>query len=57
MNTILFYLPPYYKLLHPQGELDKQYWNKVAVIFLEKKHNANTTRKDFPIKIYTGELL
>jgi len=55
IQTTLFYLPPHYKSLHPQEELNKQYWNKVAVIFLEKKHNTDTTRKGFPIKIYMEE--
>jgi len=44
----------HYKTLWAQGEQDKQCWNKIAVVFLEKKHNANTTRKGFPIKMYMG---
>ena len=52
IKTTPFYPPPHYKSLYSQEELDKQYWNKVAVVFLEKKHNANTTRKGFPIKMY-----
>jgi len=55
IKTTPFYPPPHYKSLYSQEELDKQYWNKVAVVFLEKKHNANTTRKGFPIKMYIGE--
>ena len=55
IKTTPFYPPPYYKSLYSQEELDKQYWNKVAVVFLEKKHNANTTRKGFPIKMYIRE--
>ena len=55
IQTTPFYLPPYYKSLQPQGEQDKQYWKKIAIVFLEKKHNMDITRKGFPIKIYTGE--
>ena len=54
---MLFYPPPYYKYLQPQEEQDKQYWNKIAIIFLEKKHNADTTRKELSIEMYTGGLL
>ena len=54
IKTTLFYPPSYYKSLHPQGELNEQYQNKVAIVFLEKKHNVDTTRKDFPIEIYMG---
>ena len=48
-----FYSPPHYKLLQPQEEQNEQYWNEIAVVFLEKKHNTDTTRKGFPIKMYT----
>ena len=55
IQTTPFYPPPHYKSLHPQEELNKQYWNEVAVIFLEKKHNTDTTRKGFPIEMYMEE--
>ena len=51
-----FYPLSYYKSLKPQEEQDKQYWNKIAIAFLEKKHNTNTTRKGLPIEMYTGGL-
>jgi len=54
---MLFYLLPYYKSLWSQREQDKQYWNKIAIEFLKRKHNADITRKEFPIEIYIGELL
>ena len=47
-----FYPPPQYKFLQYQGEQDKQYWNEIAVEFLKKKHNTDTTRKQFTIEIY-----
>ena len=53
-KTMPFYLPPHYKSLQPQGKQDEQYWNKITVTFLEKKYNADTTRKGFPIEMYSG---
>jgi len=55
VKTILFYLPSHYKYLKPKEEQDKQYWNEVAIEFLKQKHNANTTRRGFTIKMYIGE--
>ena len=54
IKTIPFYPTSHYKSIQPQGEQNKQYWNKLAIEFLKRKHNANTTRREFPIKIYTG---
>ena len=54
ITTTLFYPPPYYKSIQSQGEQDKQYWKEIAVEFLKKKHNADTTRKRFSIKMYMG---
>ena len=56
IQTTPFYLPPHYKSLQLQGEQDKQYWKEIAIAFLKKKHNADITRKDFPIEIYMGGL-
>ena len=55
IQTTLFYLLPHYTSLQPQGEQDEQYWKKIAVAFLKKKHNIDITRKGFPIEIYMGE--
>ena len=55
VTTTSFYPPPYYKSIWPQGEQDKQYWKEIAIKFLKKKHNTNTMRKGFPIKMYIGE--
>ena len=56
IQTTQFYLPHYYKSLQLQGEQDEQYQKEIAVTFFEKKHNADTTRKGFPIEIYIGGL-
>ena len=53
VKMMLFYLPPHYKSPWPQGEQDKQYWNKIAIEFLKKKHNTDTTRKGLLIEMYT----
>ena len=45
----------YYKSIQPQGEQDKQYWNKITIEFLKQKHNADVLRKRFLIKIYMEE--
>ncbi len=45
VKTMPLYLLPHYKALRFQGEQDKQYWNKIAIVFLEKNHNTDTTRK------------
>ena len=54
IQTTLFYLPSHYKSLWLQGEQDKQYWKEITIVFLEKKYNADTTRKGFSIKMYVG---
>ena len=51
-----FYPPPHYKLLKPQVEQYKQYWNEITIAFLEQKHNANIMRKGFPIEMYMDNL-
>jgi len=54
VKTIPFYPLPHYKSLRPQEKQNKQYWNKIAIIFLEKKYNTDTTRKGLPMKMYIG---
>jgi len=51
---MLFYPLPHYKSLWPQGEQNEQYWNEIAIVFLEKKHNVDMTWKGFSIEMYTG---
>ena len=50
-----FYPPSHYKAIWPQREQDKQYWKEIAVEFLRRKYNTDTTRKEFPIKMYIEE--
>ena len=53
---IPFYPLPHYKSLWPQEKQDKQYWNEISVEFLKKKHNRDTMRREFSIKMYSGGL-
>ena len=54
IKTVPFYPPSHYKSIQPQGEQDEQYWNKIAIKFLKRKHNVDIIRKRFPIKMYIG---
>ena len=54
VQTTMFNPLSHYKSLQPHREQDKQYWKEITVAFLKKKHNTDTIRKGFPIKIYTG---
>ena len=54
VKTVPFYPLPHYKFHQSQGEQNKQYWNEVVIKFLKQKHNADITRRGFPIKMYTG---
>ena len=47
VKTMLFYLPLYYKSLKPQGKQDEQYWNEIAVAFLEKNYNTDPDQNVF----------
>lgn len=48
VKMISFYLLPYYKTLQKHRE---QYWKEIAIEFIKQKHNANTRRQGFYIKI------
>jgi len=52
----IFYLPPQYKTLQRNSEQNEQYWKEIAIKFIKQKHNADTSRKGFLIKIFIGEL-
>ena len=54
VKMIPFYLLLHYKFFQSNREQNKQYWKGVAIEFLKQKHNANTTRWGFFIKMYIG---
>ena len=55
-KTQLFSLPPHYKPICSKGEQDNQFWKELAIIFVEWKHNTETSQNGFPISIYQGGL-
>ena len=53
-QTRLFKLPPYYQSLRSRGENDPTFWKEVAMAFLKKKHNMDTTRNGHQIHMFQG---
>ena len=51
-QTRIFKPPPHYQSLKSRGEQDPIFWNKVAKVFLEKKHNINTARNGYQIHMF-----
>jgi len=43
-------------LLKSRGEQDPVFWKKVATAFVETKHNTNTSRNRYQIKMFQGGL-
>ena len=43
MQTRLFKPLPHYQSLHLRGEQDPEFWKEVAVVFIDKKHNTETS--------------
>jgi len=50
----IFKPPPYYQSLKSRGEQDPIFWNEVAKVFLEKKHNIDTARNGYQIYMFQG---
>jgi len=50
----IFKPPPHYQSLKSRGEQDPIFWNEVAKVFLEKKHNMDTARNGYQIYIFQG---
>jgi len=55
-QTRIFKPPPHYQSLKSRGEQDPIFWNKVAMAFLEKKHNMDTARNGYQIHMFQGGL-
>jgi len=53
-QTRLFKLPPHYQSLRSRGEQDLTFWNKVAITFLDRKHNTDTARNGYQIHMFQG---
>jgi len=48
----IFRPPPHYQSLKYRDEQDPIFWNKVAMAFLEKKHNTNISRNGYQIHMF-----
>jgi len=53
-QTRIFRPPPHYQSLKSRGEQDPTFWNEVAKVFLEKKHNIDTSRNGYQINMFQG---
>jgi len=53
-QTRIFRPPPYYQSLKSRGEQDLTFWKEVAMAFLDKKKNTDTSRNSYPIPMYQG---
>jgi len=53
-QTRIFQPPPHYQLLKSRGEQDPVFWKEVATAFMEMKHNTDTSRNRYQIKMFQG---
>jgi len=51
-QTRIFRPPPYYQFLKSRGKQDPIFWKEVAMAFLDKKHNTETSRNGCQIPIF-----
>jgi len=52
LQTQIFQLPPYYQSLKSRGEQDPAFWKEVAMAFLDRKRNTDTSRNGCQIPMY-----
>ena len=53
-QTRIFQPPPHYQSLKSREEQDPVFWKEVATAFVETKHNTNTSRNGYQIKMFQG---
>ena len=51
-QTRIFRPSPHYQSLKSRGEQDPVFWKEVATAFVEMKHNTDTSRNSYQIKIF-----
>jgi len=51
-QTRLFKPPPHYQSLKSRDEQDPLFWKKVAIAFVNQKHNTDTARNRYQIQIF-----
>jgi len=56
-QTRIFRPPPYYQALKSRGEQDPEFWKEVAMVFVDRKRNTDTSRNGHQIPMYQGGLL
>jgi len=53
-QTRIFRPPPYYQALKSRGEQDPEFWKEVAIAFVDRKRNTDTSRNGCQIPMYQG---
>jgi len=53
-QTRIFRPPPYYQSLKSRREQDPAFWKEIAIAFLDRKQNTDTSRNGYQILIYQG---
>jgi len=53
-QTRIFRPPPYYQSLRSREEQDLEFWKEVAMAFVDKKRNTDTSRNGCQIPVYQG---
>ena len=56
IQTRIFRPLPHYQSLKSRGEQDFVFWKEVATAFMEMKHNTDTSRNGYQIKMFQGGL-
>ena len=51
-QTRIFRPPPYYQSLKSRGEQDPTSWKEVVIVFLDQKHNTDTSRNGYQIPMF-----
>jgi len=51
-QTRIFQPPLHYQSLKSRGEQDPIFWKEIATAFVETKHNTNTLRNGYQIKMF-----
>ena len=53
-QTRIFRPPPYYQALRSRGEQDPDFWNEIAIVLVDNKHNMETSRNRYLINMFQG---
>jgi len=56
-QTRIFQPPSYYQALRSRNEQNLDFWKEVATALVDSKHNMETLRNRYSIKIFQGGLL